>query len=265
MNQTLHLVELRLAHQRPHARALHERVAHFRGLGRHLCRLRRLLHLRPRNQHPRRRIARLPRVAKALLHPLRHRRLEIRIFEQDVGRLAPKLLRHPLHRRRGRHRHRDTRSRRPCERHHRHIGMRRNRSSHRRPIAIHQIENARRDAGFIHDLRKQVSGERRNFTRLQNHRAACRQRRSNLADDLIHGPVPRRDQSAHSNRFLPHERRTFEPFKFKVLQHLDDFQQMRDSRRSLRLPRERARRAHFPRNGVSHLLHLRLINVDTSP
>jgi len=26
---------------------------------------------------------------EALLHPLRHRRLEIRIFEQDVGRLAP--------------------------------------------------------------------------------------------------------------------------------------------------------------------------------
>ena len=59
-------------------------------------------------------------------------------------------------------------------------------------------------AGLVQDLRQHQRVERGDLARLQHHRAARRQRREDLAGDLVHRPVPRRDEAAHADRLAAH-------------------------------------------------------------
>ena len=71
-----------------------------------------------------------------------------------------------------------------------------------RPIAIHEIEDARWHARLVHNLGEDQRGERRNLGRFQHHGTAREQGRNNLEHDLIHRPVPRRDQTNNAHGFI---------------------------------------------------------------
>ena len=95
--------------------------------------------------------------------------------------------------------------------------------------------------------------------------ASTRKRRSNLADNLIHRPVPRCNQPAHPNRFLPHQGRASHLLELKLFEHSDRFQQMPQPRRNLPLPRQCDRRSDLRRNRLRHFFRLRLIPIRNSP
>src|SRR5450631_1116305 len=69
-----------------------------------------------------------------------------------------------------------------------------------RAIPVDQIEYALRDPRVVHDLGKNDAADRRDFARLQHHRAARSDGRRHLADDLIERPVPWGDESHHADR-----------------------------------------------------------------
>ena len=70
----------------------------------------------------------------------------------------------------------------------------------RRPVAVDQVEHARRHAGLMQHLGEEDGVQRRDLGRLQHHRAAGGERRRDLAGDLVHRPVPRRDEAADADR-----------------------------------------------------------------
>ncbi len=78
------------------------------------------------------------------------------------------------------------------------------RHAHTGTVAEHHVVHAGRHARGIHDLGEDLARVRRNFGRLQDHRAAGGQRRVDLARDLVDRPVPRRDQTADPDRLLHH-------------------------------------------------------------
>ena len=67
-------------------------------------------------------------------------------------------------------------------------------------VAVDEVEHALGYAGLVHDLREQDRVQRRDFGRLEHHRAARRERGGHLAGDLVQRPVPRRDHSARRRR-----------------------------------------------------------------
>jgi hypothetical protein len=124
----------------------------------------------------------------------RHRVLEGRVVEQDVGRLAAEFLGHALDRVGGGLAPRDAGAGRAGERHHVDVGMRGHRGAHRRAVAVDEVEHARRHAGVVQHLGEDERVQRRDLARLQHHGAAGGERRRHLAGDLVQRPVPRRDQ-----------------------------------------------------------------------
>src|SRR5262245_32119552 len=184
LDQALDLVELRLADHRPEHRAVAERVAYAHRLGGGARDLQRRVVLLLRHQHAGRGVAGLAAVQEAGAYAAAHRRLEIDVVEQDVGRLAAQLLRDALHARRRRDGDRDTATRRAGERHQVHLRVRRERLADRRSVAVHQVEDTRRHAGLVEDLREDDRVERRDLARLQHHRATGCESGEHLAGDL---------------------------------------------------------------------------------
>ncbi len=65
-----------------------------------------------------------------------------------------------------------------------------------------EVEDARRDARLVDRLGEQLGGERGVFGGLQHHRAARREGRGDLGDDLVEGVVPGGDRADHADRLL---------------------------------------------------------------
>ena len=79
-----------------------------------------------------------------------------------------------------------------------------------RPVAhdgtrpVDEVEYAGRTTGIVHHLGEQQGAQGRQFAGLQHHRAARRERRTDLGCDLVERPVPGRDEAADADR-LAHD------------------------------------------------------------
>ena len=104
--------------------------------------------------------------------------------------------------------------------------------------------------------------ERRHLARLQHHRAAGGERRRDLAHDLVHRPVPRRDEAADADRLAHDARRAFVLDEAVVLQHLERLHEVGETRRRLRRLGEPHRRAHLERDRGRDLVELGLVDAD---
>ena len=69
-------------------------------------------------------------------------------------------------------------------------------------IAVDQIKHARGEPRSIYGFSKDHRVEGRFFGRLQHHGTAGDCGSGHLEADLVHWPVPRRDQCANPNRFI---------------------------------------------------------------
>ena len=76
---------------------------------------------------------------------------------------------------------------------------------HFRRHAEHQVEHARGQAGVGEALHHLDAGARRLFRRLQDQRAAGRERAADLAGGRQHREIPRRERRDHADRLLHHE------------------------------------------------------------
>src|SRR5437867_624689 len=262
LDETLHLLELRLARERADGGALGERVPHLYGLGGALRRRGGLGHPGARDEHTRGRVARLAGVESAALHAGRDRLLEVGVVQDDVGRLTAELLRDALPRRGGGRGDGDARPGGAGEGDHVDVRVRRNGGAHGRPVAVHHVEDAGGDARLVEDVGEQVAGQRRDLARLEHHRAPRRQRRRHLAGDLVHGPVPRGDEAADADGLPAHERRAPQLLELEAPEHLRHLEEVGEPGRGLRRAREPDRRPHLLRDGLGHLLVLRLVDLD---
>ena len=152
-----------------------------------------------RHDHAGRRAAGLADVAHAGRHRGRYGACEIRIGQDDVGRLAAEFLGHALDGRRGRLRHQHAGPGGAGDRDHVHVGVRRQRGADLRPVAVDEVEHTRRNAGVVHHFGEQQGAQGRQLAGLQNDGASRRQRGADLGGDLVERPVPGRDQAAHAD------------------------------------------------------------------
>ena len=192
-------------------------------------------------------------------HALFYRALEIGVFQQDIRRLAAKLLMHALHGGGGALRHLGAGPGRTREGHHVHFLMRGQRRADIHAIAVDQIEHAGGYAGFVHDLGPENGAERRIFRRLQYHGAAGREGGHDLGGHLVHGPVPRGDECAHADRLLHQPRIAVHFLEFKGLEYFDHGTDMADADAGLGSLGEGDGGAHFDGNGLSDLVIVRLV------
>src|ERR1700728_1755211 len=139
--------------------------------------------------------------------------------------------------------------------------MSRDRSADSWSVSAHQIENTRRYSRFVENLRQQIRRKRRKFTGLQHYGASRRKSGCNFGHNLVHRPVPRSDQTAHSHRFLSQESRSLQFLKLEILHHLYDFQQVCETGRSLSFSRQRDGSTHLLRHGRGDFFQLRLVDV----
>ena len=204
-------------------------------------------------QHARRRVAALPGVVEAVAHATHDGGLKVGICEHNVRRLATELLGYALDGIRGVLRYLDAGARGAGERHHVHIGVGAEHIAHHGTRTEHHIEYARREAGFVDELRKQRRRQRTLLAGLQYHGATGDERRGHLGRNLVHGPVPRRDEHANTHRFthdIASATRTGFPIQIKC--RLDGGFDVPGAAFGLRVRREVERRAHFGGDGCDH-------------
>ena len=170
---------------------------------------------------------------------------ELRIIENDIGALAAELLAHALYGGRRVLGDVHTGARRARERDQVDIGMAGERRADARTIALDEIEHAGRHIRGMHDLGENMGGERRNFGGLEHHGAAGRERGEHLDGDLVHRPVPRRDQTADADGLFHDHRRAARLLEAEILQHFDGGVQMRGPQPHLKAIGERFRRSHL--------------------
>jgi hypothetical protein len=167
------------------------------------------------------------------------------IIENDVRAFAAELLCDAFDARGRVLRDLDASAGRAGERDHVDVGMAGHRDAGARTIALNQVEHAGGNACYVQDLGEDLRGVRRDLGWLEDHRAAGRERREDLHRDLIHRPVPRRDQTAHADRLFDDQRRTALFFEAKRLEQLDRSRQVPESEPDLIAVRGRCRRAHL--------------------
>ena len=74
-------------------------------------------------------------------------------------------------------------------------------------VSLYKIENPGRKSGLFKGFNEQNGGKRRPFARLEHNRAAHKQRRNNLLNDLPQRVIPRRNGSDDTYWFTHDERR----------------------------------------------------------
>ena len=160
----------------------------------------RLLILRAVDQDPRRRDAALPRIHQHAAGAARQRRVERRAGQDDVRRFAAELLMDALDRVGGVLGDEDAGAGRAGEADHVDVGMRGERGADAGAVALDEVEHARRRAGRVHHLGEDRGRAGGLLAGLEDHGIAGGDRRGDLGGDLVHRPVPRRDQSDDADR-----------------------------------------------------------------
>ena len=249
LDQSLDLVPLKLGHHRADARIFRLWIAGLGRFGTFARDLRCFGEPLLRHQHARRRVTRLPGVFETGTGAAPDCLAEVRVVENDVGRLATEFLRDAFDRCRRILRHRNAGAGRAGKGDHCDIGMTAQRLADGRPVAVNQVENAGRYAGLVQNLGEQHRVERRDLARLQHHRAAGRQRRRNFHRDLVYRPVPGRNQRAGTDRLFHDLRRTVHLREFKVFQDIDGSPDMFGATRCLRILGQLPGGAHLFHDG----------------
>src|SRR5579863_1373757 len=116
--------------------------------------------------------------------------------------------------------------------------MRGERRSDSWAVAVNEIEDAGWDVSFVENLREEISRERCEFAGFEHHRATRRDRRRDFCDNLVHRPVPWRDQATDTDRFFAEQCCAANLFKGEVLEKTEDFHEVRESGADLRGFRE---------------------------
>ena len=195
-----HLLELRRVGQRPHLGVGIDRVAeHDRAgaLGDPLDQLvvDVLVHDQARAGH-----ARLPGGREHAGDDAVGRRLEVRVGEHDLRRLAAELERHAREVAGGAGGDVDAGLRRARERDLVHARMAHERAPDVRPVAGDDVEHAGGEARLRHELGELERGHGRVVARLGHDRAAGRQRGRELPGQQQQRRVPRHDRGHHADR-----------------------------------------------------------------
>ena len=214
------------------------------------------------HQHPRRRVAALTRIVHHMAHAAFHRAV-IGIGENQVGALAPQFQRDTLQRFRRRPGNGPARPGGPGEGDHFHIRMRRKLAAHPGPVAVDQVEHARRHTGIMAEFGKQHRGQRRFLGRFQHAGAARQQGRDHLQRDLVHRPVPGRDQADHPDGFQRHAViRGMRPQRADELHGLeggDEVFQVPGQAFGLIIARHVDGRTHFQADRMGHFFLARIV------
>ena len=216
--------------------------------------------LRRRDQHARRRVARLPRVGETALHTLGNSDLKVSVFQQDIRRLAAQFLSHTLDRigcRLGDH---DACTRRAGERNHVDLRMAAHGLADVRAGAIDQVENPGRHARLMQNFGKDDAGQRCDFTRFEHHGATRGNGRRDFADDLVERPVPRRDQRTHADGFTHHTGGAVLFAERERLQRADGRLKVRTTAPDLRVAGKMQRRAHFLADGLDQVVIAQVVD-----
>ena len=207
-----------------------------------------------RHQHASRRVARLSAVVETRGRASADRFFEVRVVKNDVWRFATEFLRDALHRRCRVTRDLDAGARGTGKRHHGDIRMPAQLGANSRAIAVDQVEHTRRYTGRVEHLGEQHRVKRRDFTGLQNHRAASRQRRRDLDGNLVDRPVPRRDQCARPDRLAHDARRAVHFLEREIAQGLERRLDVLRAAGRLFITGERPRGPHFFHDGRCNLV-----------
>ena len=152
------------------------------------------------HQHAAWRVAGLARIVHHMAHAAFYRAV-VGIGEDQVGTFATQFKRHTFQGLRGGHGYGAARTGRTCEGNHFNIRVRRQLAAHTGAIAVYKVEHTRRQARVMAKFGKQHGRQRRFFGWFQHTGAARKQRRDYLQRDLVHRPVPRRDQANHTDGF----------------------------------------------------------------
>ena len=129
------------------------------------------------------------------------------------------------------------------------VGMRGERGADRRAVALDEVEDAGRHARLGEDLGDDDRVQRRDLRRLEDHRAAGRQRRRDLGADLVQRPVPRRDERAHPDRLGDDGRRPHLLLELEALQRLERDGEVPEPGGDLGVRREAGGSAHLQADG----------------
>ncbi|MNL13917.1 hypothetical protein D3C87_1348390 [compost metagenome] len=152
-------------------------------------------------------------------------------------------------------RHLDARAGRAGEADHVHAGVTGQGRAHARAVAVDHVEHARRDARRIHDLGPEEPRQGRDLGGFQHHGAADRQRRRDLAADLVRRPVPRGDEGADADGLAADQggaaRLLLERI---VLEHRNRRLQMGHAHEGLSVAGQRRGGAHLGGDGLGHLV-----------
>ena len=262
LDELLDAAVLRGRHDRPDVAARLAGIADDDVLGRRGRDRRGLVHPGRGNEHAGRRVARLTRVRAHPGHVARDHGLEVGVVEDDVGRLAAELLRDALHRRRRGAGDLDAGAGRARERHHVDVGVGRERRADVDAVAVHEVEHAGGHAGRVHDLGEHDRVQRRDLGRLEHHRAARRDRRRDLAGDLVQRPVPGRDHSAHADGLTHDQRGAHRALELEVGEHAARGREVTESGGGLRGLRQPQRCADLLADDVGELLHAAGVHAD---
>ena len=171
---------------------------------------------------------------------------------------------HALDRRRGAARDFGAGAGRTGKGHHVHFTMRGQRRADAGAVAIDEIEHARGNPRLVHHLRPQNGAEGRVFGGLEHHGAAGGEGGHHFRGDLIHRPIPRRDQRANADRLLHQAHVAAHFFELEGLQHLDHGADVADPDAGLRSLRERDGRAHFRGDGLGDFIVMRLVGGENA-
>ena len=99
----------------------------------------------------------------------------------------------------------------------------------------------------------------RDLARLEHHGAARGERGDDLAEELIHRPVPRRDHPDHPDGLLQHARLAEVFLELERLQDLQHRHRVREPHGRLRVPTELHGRAHLVRDRGTDVGEARLV------
>ena len=187
----------------------------------------------------------------------------IGIGEDQVGALAPQFQRDALQRLGGRLGNGPARAGGAGEGDHFHVRMRRKLAAHPCPVTVHKVEDARRHARVMAEFREQHRGQRRFLGRFQHAGAARQQRRDHLQRDLVHRPVPGRDQADHADGFQRHAviggMRPQRADELHGLEGGDEVLQVPGQAFGLIIARHVDGRAHFQADRMGHLFLARIV------
>src|SRR5579862_9763081 len=89
----------------------------------------------------------------------------------------------------------------------------------RRPIAVHKVEDTFGHASLGKNFSEDDRAQWCNFARRQNRGTTGGERWRKLRCDLVERPVPRRDETAHTNRLPANEGAAHEPLELVGFQN----------------------------------------------